>query len=128
MKNVRVNLVGPNIHCSPVLTRTIWICRMLEKSKNKGVKWMICKKCKSNNIIVQAQKRRKTPYVLTALFGVPILAEIFLVLLGGGLLGFFVGVIYGFIIGALIAIVIAIIPLKMKSVVVCQNCGHIQKV
>lgn len=88
---------------------------------------MICKKCNSDNIVVQAQKRRKTPYVLSSLFGVPILAEIILVLLGGGLLGFFVGVVYGFIVGAIIAIIIAIIPFKMKSIGVCQNCGHIQK-
>ena len=28
-------LVGPIIHCSPVLTRTIWICRMLLKGSAK---------------------------------------------------------------------------------------------
>ena len=43
MKNVRVKLVGPIIHCSPDLTRTIWrMSKFVERSSfmKKG-KWLL---------------------------------------------------------------------------------------
>ena len=75
----------------------------------------ICNKCNSNNVQMQAKKRKNTVLLGCVLalggFGLMFLGPI----------GAIIGVIIGLVIGAIIS---ALMPTQYETVAVCQNCGN----
>lgn len=85
------------------------------KTKKELNNLIVCNKCNSNNVQMQAKKSKNN-----ILLGcVMLLAGLGLMFLG--LLGAIIGFIIGLIIGALLS---ALMPTQYETVAICQNCGN----
>ncbi len=87
----------------------------ITQPQNQSNNYVVCNKCNSNNVQMQAKKKKNT-ILLGCVLGLGGFGLMFL-----GPIGLIIGALLGLIIGAIVS---ALMQTQYETVAVCQNCGN----